>query len=161
MLEEQLRVLYSEQAAIQAEIARLLAQMEVLEQAERSLAGYANGARLLLQAAREGRADGVRGALSANLDVPADLEVAISAVLGEYVDAVLLDGSADLESALDIMEGQAVRATQPLQLGKVEIVEADDEDVLIGHLGIHLVPCDVVPQPPEPAAVKHQVQVAE
>src|SRR5690606_31354331 len=57
-----------------AEYTRLQAQLDVLEQAERSLAGYAEGARFLLEAARQDRLQGAYGALSASIDVPAELE---------------------------------------------------------------------------------------
>ena len=82
---------------------RLKTQIEVLEQAEQSLAGYAEGARFLLNAARESRLKGAHGALSAVLDVPAELEVAISAALGETLDAILLDVN-EIEEALELLE---------------------------------------------------------
>ncbi|MCK7480931.1 MAG: hypothetical protein M0C28_29790 [Candidatus Moduliflexus flocculans] len=78
-------------------------QLEVLEQAEQSLAGYAEGARFLLEAARQMKLNGVRGALSAALDVPAELETAIAAALGDTLDAVLLDAN-DIEDALQLLE---------------------------------------------------------
>jgi len=82
---------------------RLKAQLEVLEQSEQSLAGYAEGARYLLDAARQSRLTGARGALSAALDVPADLETAIAAALGDTLDAVLIDAG-QLEDALNLLE---------------------------------------------------------
>ena len=72
-----------------AEHTRLKAHLEVLEQAEQSLAGYAEGARFLLEAVRQARLKGAHGALSAALDVPAELEVAIAAALGDTLDAIL------------------------------------------------------------------------
>lgn len=87
-----------------AEQARVKAQMEVLEQAEQSLAGYSDGARLLLEAARQSRLEGARGALSAALDVPVELELAISAALGEYTDAVLLKEGKEAEKALTLLD---------------------------------------------------------
>jgi chromosome segregation protein len=91
----------------------------VLEQAEKSLTGYADGARFLLEAARQARLSGTRGALSAALDVPAGLETAIAAVLGESLDAVLLDRN-ETENALGLLDtGEAGRAellpTEPLR----------------------------------------------
>lgn len=84
---------------------RLHAQREVLEQAEQSLAGFADGARFLLEAARDARLNGTRGALSASLDVPAELETAIAAALGESLDAVLLEDG-DTEQALTLLESE-------------------------------------------------------
>ncbi|MEW6092833.1 MAG: chromosome segregation protein SMC [Chloroflexota bacterium] len=104
-LEEQVKQKQAARAAAQAEGARLQAQLDVLAQAEQSLAGFADGARLLLDAARQSKLGGAKGALSAALDVPADLESAIAAALGEYTDAVLLQSGADAEQALALLEG--------------------------------------------------------
>lgn len=102
-LEDEKRSQSEELAALKAEWSRLAAQLEVLEQAEQSLSGYAEGARFLLEAARSARLPGARGALSAALDVPAELEMAVAAALGESLDAVLLQ-SASLEEALTLLE---------------------------------------------------------
>ncbi len=102
-LEEEKRQKSEELAARQAHKSRLAAQLEVLEQAEESLQGYADGARFLLDAARQSKLKGTGGALSASLEVPAELETAIAAALGEHLDAVLLEG-AQLDEALTILE---------------------------------------------------------
>lgn len=96
------------QQAVAAELAGIKAQLDVLEQAEAGLSGYAEGTRLLLEAARQSRWQGSRGALSSFLEVPAEYETAISAALGEYLDSVLLDEN--LDSALDLLEKAAARA---------------------------------------------------
>ncbi len=97
-------------AARQTEIARLSAQIEVLAQAEKALTGYGAGARTLLQAAQKGRLPGARGALSSVLHVPAEVEPAIAAALGEYLDAVLVETGAQAYTALDLLSGAATRA---------------------------------------------------
>lgn len=110
-LEAALRQQETARAAAAAEQSRLQAQLQVLEQAEQSLSGYADGARLLLEAARQSRLGGARGALSAALEVPAELEEAIAALLGEYVDAVLLQSGQHAEQALSLFEtGESGRA---------------------------------------------------
>jgi chromosome segregation protein len=93
--------------ALSAGRARLQAQFEVLENAEKALTGYAGGTRVLLQAAKQARLRGAQGALSNYLDVPAELELAISAALGDYLDAVVLDEGPD--AALDLLQDQAER----------------------------------------------------
>jgi chromosome segregation protein len=96
-------------ASLGEDLARLKAEQMVLEQAEASLKGYAEGTRLILQAAREARLSGARGALNAFLEVPDHLEKAITAALGDFLDAVVLD--ADTEPVLDLLEretGQGV-----------------------------------------------------
>ncbi len=97
------RAALDERSKHESEHSRLHAQLDVLEQAEQSLAGYADGARFLLDAARQSKLTGARGALSAALDVPAELETAIAAALGEAVDAVLLDAGQS-ENALSLLE---------------------------------------------------------
>ena len=103
-LEEKIKQIQGERAAKQAYEARLKAQVDVLEQAEQSLAGYADGAKLLLDASRQSKLSGARGALSTWLDVPMELEVAISAALGEYTDAFLLTSGKDADQALTLLD---------------------------------------------------------
>ncbi len=111
--EEELRVRRERRDARAAEHARLQAQLEVIEQAEASLTGYAEGARLLLEAARQARLS-VRGALSAALDVPAELETAIAAALGDSLDAILVSAES-VDDALNMLEqGEGRAAIFPL-----------------------------------------------
>jgi len=105
-LDTKRRDLVEKQATRETSKTRLQAQLEVLEQAEQSLSGYAEGARFLLEAARQSRLKKSRGALSAALDVPAEYETAIAAALGEYVDAILLDSGEDTENALRLLEDE-------------------------------------------------------
>ena len=99
----------------ESEHSRLKAQLEVLEQAEQSLAGYAEGARYLLDASRKNQLN-ARGALSAALDVPAELETAIAAALGDTLDAVLLDAG-QLEEAMRLLEADEAGRAVLLPLG--------------------------------------------
>jgi chromosome segregation protein len=104
-LENERRAKLDERTQRLADHTRLKAQYDVLEQAEQSLAGYAEGARYLLDAARQSRLKGARGALSTSLDVPADLETAVTAALGETLDAILLDAS-EVDEALQLLESE-------------------------------------------------------
>ena len=115
-----------------AEHTRVQTHLEVLEQAQQSLAGYAEGARFLLEAVRQMRLKGAHGALSAVLDVPAELEVAISAALGDTLDAILLDAN-EIEDALQLLESnEAGRAVLlPLEDGhRPSLAKPDDENCL-------------------------------
>jgi chromosome segregation protein len=94
-------------AEISAGQARLEMQLAVLDQAEEALKGYANGTQILLQAARQARLEGTPEILSRYLDVPPELEPAITAALGEYLDAVLIKESPD--AALDLLEQETAR----------------------------------------------------
>jgi chromosome segregation protein len=102
-LEDERRAGVDERTNILSAHTRIKTQLEVLEQAEQSLAGYAEGARFLLEAAGQMKLRGARGALSAALDVPTELERAISAALGDSLDAVLLDADG-IEDALQLLE---------------------------------------------------------
>jgi chromosome segregation protein len=114
----------------ESEHSRLKAQLEVLEQSEQSLAGYAEGARYLLDASR--KLTGIRGALSAALDVPAELETAIAAALGDTLDAVLLDAS-QLEEAMQLLEADDTGRAALLPLenrNNPAISKPNDEDCI-------------------------------
>jgi chromosome segregation protein len=133
-LENERKDLDQARARVEAGIARIQAQLDVLDHAEASLTGYAGGTRLLLDAARQGRFSGARGALINFLEVPAELETAITAALGEYLDAVLLDAEPD--QALDLLIGEAARGAL-LPLSQIKLAaqkphppEPDDADVL-------------------------------
>ncbi|MEP7133332.1 MAG: chromosome segregation protein SMC [Chloroflexota bacterium] len=131
-LESERRARSEERTNLLAAHTRLNAQFEVLEQAEQSLAGYAEGARFLLDAARQSRLKGARGALSAALDVPAELEVAIAAALGDTLDAVMLDAG-EVEDALQLLEsGEVGRAVLlPLEENSRQpLAKPNDEDCL-------------------------------
>lgn len=132
MLEEERRGKSEERARQLAEHTRANAQVEILDQAEQSLAGYAEGARFLLDAARQARLKGARGALSASLDVPAELEVAVAAALGDTLDAILLD-AAEIEEALQLLEadGTGRAALLPLENhSRQPLTNPNDENIL-------------------------------
>ncbi|HEX8871934.1 MAG TPA: hypothetical protein VF758_04160, partial [Candidatus Acidoferrum sp.] len=105
-MEESRARLQEERTTALAGQSRLEAQLQVLREAEESLAGYADGARFLLGAVRESRIR-ANGALSSVLDVPPELETAIGAALGDIVDAVLLHDD-QVEEALRLLEGEEV-----------------------------------------------------
>ncbi len=131
-LENERRAVLERRTKEESEHSRLKAQIEVLEQSEQSLAGYAEGARYLLDAARSAKLNGARGALSAALDVPAELETAIAAALGDTLDAVLIDAN-ELENALQLLEsGEASRAALlPLtQTSETFKISETSEDIL-------------------------------
>ncbi|OGO41275.1 MAG: chromosome segregation protein SMC [Chloroflexi bacterium RBG_16_58_14] len=136
-----------QRAGLQAELARTQAQIDVLEQAEASLSGYARGAQLLLQAARQARLPGARGALSSQLEVSADLEIAIAAALGEFLDAVLLEADSDADQALDLLVDSSSRAVLlPLDgIRTGNALQANGKGVLGVAAGLVTAPGDLQP----------------
>jgi len=119
-LEKKHRELLQKQSQRETTRTKLETQLDVLEQAEKSLSGYADGARFLLEAARKSQLKESRGALSAALDVPAEIEAAIAAALGEYVDAILLESGDDAEDALRLLENQKAGRAAILPLAWLE-----------------------------------------
>lgn len=128
--ESERRKMLDERNQRQAEQARLKAQLDVLEKAEASLTGYAEGARTLIQA----KLQGAMGALSAALEVPAEYETAIAAALGDGLDAVVFENAGGVESALEYLEQQQTGRTLllPVETVKGERVAKtpDDGDIL-------------------------------
>lgn len=88
-----------------AELSRLQAQIEVLAQAETSMSGMGQGSKTILQAAQQGRLKGKFRAINSLVEVPAEYEVAIAAVLGENLDAITLDPDASPEAVIEMLSG--------------------------------------------------------
>jgi chromosome segregation protein len=132
-IEHERRAALEQRTKQESDHSRLKAQLEVLEQSEQSLAGYAEGARYLLDAARQSRLAGARGALSAALDVPAELETAIAAALGDTLDAVLLDAD-QFEDALNLLESDGAGRAVLLPISRTSEVFKTSEvsDAYIG-----------------------------
>ncbi len=131
-LEHEKRNALEQRIRQEAEITRIRAQIDVLVSAEESLSGYADGARFLLEAARNAKLKSTRGALSAAMDVPVELETALAAALGDSLDAVLLD-AAELEDALRLLEaGESGRAAllPVVQSVNGSLPQPRDEDCL-------------------------------
>jgi chromosome segregation protein len=103
--------LQDEIASQKASIAGIVKQLEVLEQAEKSLIGYSEGTKILLEAARKARLTGAEGALSSLIESPVEFEIAITAALGEFLDAVLLNDNSSPDEALDLVQSAGVRST--------------------------------------------------
>jgi chromosome segregation protein len=115
-------------AAARAEVERLKARQEVLDQARAELAGFASGAKTLLS-----KNFPTRGALAELLNVPAELETAISAALGAYLEALVVNDYGETDAAIAALgEANGRAALLPLQhLSAPEPLSApDDPDVL-------------------------------
>ncbi|MCB2179767.1 chromosome segregation protein SMC [bacterium] len=118
----------------QTQISRQQAEKQVLEEAESSLAGYATGAKVLLQAARDGRLSKDARAFGGQLNVPEEYELAIAAALGDYVDAIMLHDTDESESALELLLKESARgALLPLEnLSPSKAVAAPKDAGFIG-----------------------------
>ncbi len=92
-------------------IAKVQAEINVLEDAENNLTGYEEGARILLQAVKEHRLEGAIGALGSSLTVPEEYESAIAALLGEYIDSLVIESLDQTDKALDLIESDTIRGS--------------------------------------------------
>ncbi len=96
-----------------ASLAQFQARLDVLDQADKGLVGYSNGAQLLLKAVRAGNLKGFEKALGNYLEVPQGMEKAIAAALGSAIEAVILEKDKDVDAALDLLaerEAQGILA---------------------------------------------------
>lgn len=103
-MEEQRKLDQDQKARLDADQSRLKAQLDVLDQAERSLTGLNQGAKSVLQAARAGKIKGTYQALTSAIETPAAYESAVTAALGENLNAVLLQTASDAEDVLQLLE---------------------------------------------------------
>ena len=115
-----------------SEVDRLKAQHDVLQQAEQSLIGFADGARMILESARKSDLKTTVQALSSLLDVPIEFEDAIAAALGDFVDSVIFQSDSEIEKAINLLnESQSGRATmlpanRLISLGEVSMPKDSD-----------------------------------
>jgi chromosome segregation protein len=110
-LELERRKLNEQLSAQKALIAQLQAEVKVLEDAEINLTGYEEGARILLQAVKDKRLDGAIGSLGNSLIVPEEYESAVAAILGEYIDSLVIKSITQTDKALDLIESETIRGS--------------------------------------------------
>jgi chromosome segregation protein len=92
-------------------IAQIQAEIKILEEAENNLTGYEEGARILLQAMKDKRLDGAVGAIGSSLVVPQEYESAIAAILGEYIDSLVIESIQQSDTALNLIDGDTIRGS--------------------------------------------------
>ncbi|MGW8224233.1 MAG: chromosome segregation protein SMC [Anaerolineales bacterium] len=102
----------------EADFSKINAQIEVLQQAERSYAGYSEGAKLLLSAVTDRKISSTLGILGSRIEVERDYEIAVGAALGDYIDALVLQEATEVKKVLNILE-QAEEKGALLPLGKL------------------------------------------
>jgi chromosome segregation protein len=111
LMEAERRQLNEKISSQKAIIAQTQAEIKVLEEAEKNLTGYDEGARILLQAMQEKRLKGAMGAFGSRLKVPEVYETAITAILGEYIDAMVIESIHESGAALDLIDQEAIRGS--------------------------------------------------
>ena len=132
-LEAQIKTLQEEELQQKTNQAKLRAQIDVIEQSERSLAGFAEGSKSLLNAAKKGTLTGNYQPFLSGLEVKPEYEIAIAAVLGEILDGIRLENPSDLESVLTWLEsGDNGRAILILE----DSTKSGSEHARVTHPGI-------------------------
>lgn len=131
---KQRQELLNELARLEASAAKFQAQFDVLQQAKRSYAGYSSGAKALLEGIKDVKIKGSRGMLGGILDVPEKYEIAIGAVLGDYLDAIILEDQSEIEGALsfleEISEKAAILPLDAIVSYKAELAISDKEKII-------------------------------
>jgi chromosome segregation protein len=135
VVETEGKALFESLSRMEMELVKLRAQFDVLVQAENALSGMTEGAKNLIQAAKQGKLKGQFKTISALLDVPAEYETAISSVLGDHLDGIILDAATDAETVLAYLEGNDNGRTilvPPTWIRKSEKVKSIREPGVIG-----------------------------
>src|SRR5439155_19585430 len=99
------------------ERATVQGRLELLQDVREGYAGYYQGVRAVLGAARvrmgsEGRLEGIVGLVASLIRVPADLEVAVEVALGAHLQDVVVERWEHAEAAVEFLKRtRAGRAT--------------------------------------------------
>jgi chromosome segregation protein len=102
--EEDEKKLVLELGKIETDIAKTTSQLDVVRQAEKAFSGLGEGAKSLLSAVSNGKIAGQLRAVNSLIEVPYELEVAVSAALGEQLDAIMINGGLDPETILSYLD---------------------------------------------------------
>jgi chromosome segregation protein len=116
------RKLVDQKSRLDAEQAKIRVQLDVLDQTEKSLTGYPEGAKILLEKIRSGNLKGLKNAISNLIIVPPELETAIAASLGDFMDGVIID-EADPEKALSMVESGKKGRAALLPVSTIQVSE--------------------------------------
>jgi chromosome segregation protein len=124
----------AEQSRLDVEKSRLGAQLEVLEQAERSFSGMSQGSRFVLQTASEGKLFGDYAAINQEMVVDKNYETAVASVMGEYLDGVVLGNPKQVVDVLRLLEngekGRTVLLPNQPMGSAAAFLAPDDPDCL-------------------------------
>ena len=92
-------------------ISQLQAEINVLEEADQSLTGHEEGSRILIQAMKDNKIEGAIGLLGNSLLVAEEYETAIAAVMGEYIDSLVLKSISHTDKAMDLIDNETTRGS--------------------------------------------------
>ncbi|MBQ6482298.1 MAG: AAA family ATPase, partial [Anaerolineaceae bacterium] len=105
-----LRNLRSEKNRVDAELTKVSARLDVLNDAEKHFSGMNRGAQYVAQSAEKGLINSSVVSLQSMLNVPKEYETVVAAALGDELDAVILDPS-EWNKVMDLLnKAQSGRA---------------------------------------------------
>lgn len=109
---------------ITTEIKGLSAQLDVVTQAEKALAGWGQGARSLIDSAKKGKLPGNYQTLVSQIRIPEKYEKAVSAAMGEYLEAIVVDDMDLLDRTLVLIEQEKTNKVMLLLAENAEEVKS-------------------------------------
>lgn len=130
--ESDLRSLRAEKNSTDAELSRLTARLDVLNDAEKHFTGMNRGAQFVAQSAEKGLLKGTVNSLQHFLIVPKEYETAAAAVLGDELDAVLLDTSEWIRTMELLSGAQSGRAVLLPEKQDLPVDSGQEKDDLPG-----------------------------
>jgi chromosome segregation protein len=110
-LELERKVLSERISTQKTKVTQLQAEINVLEEAENSLTGHEEGARILIQAMKDKKIDGAIGSFGNSILVPEEYETAIAAVMGEFIDSLIVKSIDQTDKALDLIGSETTRGS--------------------------------------------------
>ena len=132
-IESEIKAYREHEMGLLASQAKLKAQIEILTQSERDLAGFTDGSKTILEASADGTIPGNIFPLTKRIHVKQEYEAAMAAVLGEMLEGILLEDSANLEGILTLLEnGEKGKAV----LIAMDSVRPYEGNASISHPGI-------------------------
>lgn len=144
--QRQLDVLLEQQRQWQQEAERKIHQAKVLSDMERSMEGFQNSVKQVMQAGRSGKLRGIHGSVSQLLSTVQEYSLAIETALGGSMQSIVVDSEDSAKAAIQYLKfSKAGRATfLPITTIKPQYLQASGLEREEGFCGIaaRLVQCD-------------------
>ena len=144
--QRQLDGLLEQQRQFLQEAERKTHQAKVLSDMERSMEGFQNSVKQVMQAGRSGKLRGIHGSVSQLLSTEKEYSLAIETALGGSMQSIVVDNEDSAKSAINFLKfGKAGRATfLPISVIKPQSLQANGVEREEGFCGIasQLIHCD-------------------
>lgn len=144
--QRQLDALLEQQRQWLQEAERKLHQAHVLSDMERSMEGFQNSVKQVMQAGRSGKLRGIHGSVSQLLSTSKDYSLAIETALGGSMQSVVVDNEESAKAAIQYLKfGKGGRATfLPISTIKPQYLQAAGLEQEEGFCGIasRLIQCE-------------------